>query len=190
MDYNIKRKKNKKKFRISTKYVAKLLITIIITLIVLIFMKASSEFKTHFYKYVFEKNFSFSTINNIYKKYIGSSLPFKDLVTDTKTVFNEQITYSKKEKYKDGAKLKVADNYLIPVLKGGLVVFVGEKEEYGSTVIIQQNNGIDMWYGNLAVSNVKLYDYVEQGSVLGECNEYLYVLFKKDGNVLNYEDYI
>lgn len=189
MSYNDYKKGNKK-YKISTKYLIKALITVIITLVVLILIKASSNFKTAFYKYVFEKNFSFSTVNNLYKKYVGSSLPFKDLVSDTKTVFNEKLTYTKKEKYMEGGKLTVGDNYLVPILKGGLVVFVGEKENFGNVVIIQQNNGIDMWYGNLNKTNVKLYDYVEQGSVLGECNKELYVLFKKNGKVLNYEDYI
>ena len=87
--------------------------------------------------------------------------------------------------------LTVTTNYLVPVKKSGLVVFIGEKENYGNVIIIQQMDGIDLWYGNLKETNVKLYDYVEEGTLLGEVKENtLYLVFKKEGNVLNYQEYI
>lgn len=73
----------------------------------------------------------------------------------------------------------------------GLVVFIGEKEGYGNTVIIQQANGIDLWYGNIESVNVKLYDYVETGVLIGTTlNDNLYLVYKKDGEVLDYQNYI
>ena len=76
-------------------------------------------------------------------------------------------------------------------MKNGLVVFIGQKEEYGNTVIIQQADGIDVWYSNLESINVKMYDYVKSGDFLGEVtSNYFYLIFKKEGNVLNYQDYI
>ena len=47
-----------------------------------------------------------------------------------------------------------------------------------------------MWYGNISNTSVKLYDYVKKGDILGEVNDYLYLVYKKNGNILNYEDYI
>ena len=77
------------------------------------------------------------------------------------------------------------------MLKNGLVIFIGEKEEYGNTVIVQQADGIDVWYSNLENVSVKMYDYVSQGDYLGETkDDYFYLIFKKEGNVLNYQDYI
>ena len=38
--------------------------------------------------------------------------------------------------------------------------------------------------------NAKLYDYVSEGELLGEASNNLYLVYKKDGNVLNYEEYI
>ena len=169
-------------------FLSKTLITTIITLILLIFMKASGTFKKSFYKYVFETNFSFTKVSNLYNKYFGSIIEFP--VYKDKTVFNEKISYSKKEKYLDGVKLSVGSNYLVGIQESGIVVFAGFKENYGNVVIIQQVNGIDMWYGNLTSYDVKLYDYVKKGSVLGEVSDYLYIVYKKDGNILNYEDYI
>ena len=69
-------------------------------------------------------------------------------------------------------------------------MFIGPKEEYDNVIIIQRIDGIDEWYGNISNVNVKLYDYVKKGSLLGEVYDYLYLVYKKDGNVLNYEEYL
>ena len=164
---------------------------VLLTLIALILLKKNSTFKNAFYKYVYEENFSFAQVNAMYKKYFGSAIPFEDILKkNTKSVFNEKLTYSKAEAYKDGVKLEVSKQYLVPVLESGMVVFVGEKDGYGNTIIVQQMNGVDVWYSNVT-SNVKLYDYIEAGEALGEVNgNDLYLIFKKDGTIQNYEDYI
>ena len=70
-------------------------------------------------------------------------------------------------------------------------VFYEQKEGYGKTVIIQQMNGVDLWYGGLKEINVKLYDYVEEGSLLGETeNQNLFLVFKKEGTTLDYKEYL
>lgn len=198
MDNDIKmikskiKKKNKKtnKNRSSLYgFISKLLITIILTLITLILLKSNNKLKTFFYNKVYDNNISFATINKWYENHFGSSIPFKELVEkDTETVFNNKLEYSKKEKYLDGVKLSVDKNYLVPILESGMVVYIGKKEGYGNTVIVQQINGVDVWYGNINNPNVKLYDYVEKGKLLGDVkNNNLYLVFKKDGKVLSYE---
>lgn len=169
-------------------YLGKTLITIIITLILLIIMKSSSTFKGNFYKYVYDTNFSFTKVSNLYNKYFGNILEIPTY--KEQTVFNEKLNYKNKEKYYDGVKLTVDKNYLVNSQESGIVVFIGNKEKYGNVIIIEQVNGIDMWYGNINNVSVKLYDYVSTGTPLGEANDYLYLVYKKDGNYLNYEDYI
>lgn len=183
---NIKVKKKSNKLN-------KLLILVIITLVTLITLKSNNNFRMEFFKKVFEKNFSFAKINKLYKDKFGSPIPFSDLIDNNKTekVFNEKLEYKEKSKYLDGVKLKVSKNYLVPNLETGMVVFIGEKENYGNTVIIEQVDGVDVWYSNINSSNIKLYDYIEKGELVGEAkDETLYLLYKKDGKVLNYEDYI
>ena len=88
-------------------------------------------------------------------------------------------------------KLTVDENYMVPVLESGIVIFLGEKEGYGNTVVIEQVDGVDVYYSNISTDNVKLYDYVEKGTLLGEAeNKKLYLVFQKDGTFLNYKDYI
>ena len=167
----------------------KTLITVILTLISLISIKSNKNIKTNFYKQVYGTSFSFSKINNLYNKYVGK-LDIVDKVATTEPVFNEKLEYKNKEKYKDGVKLTVKSNYLLPIQESGIVVFIGEKEDYGKTVIIQRLDGIDEWYGNISNTNLKLYDYVKKGELLGEVNNTLYLVYRKNGKSLNYEEYI
>ena len=158
-------------------------------LVSLILIKSNKEFKTNFYKQVYGTNFSFSKINNLYNKYIGK-LDIVDKVATTEPVFSEKLEYKKEEKYKDGVSLSVNKNYLVPIQESGVVVFIGEKEDYGNTVIIQRLDGIDQWYGNISNTDLKLYDYVKTGDLLGEADGTLYLVYRKNGKTLNYEDYI
>ena len=178
-----------KKNNIGTIFFIKLLISIVITLVILILIKSSSDFKNNFYKHAFSNNISFTKLKEVYNKYIGDS-DILDKVVKTETVFNEELTYEAQEKYLDGVKLSVGSNYLVPINESGIVVFIGNKEEYGNTVIIQRIDGIDEWYGNIENINVKLYDYVKKGDLLGEVNNEFYLVYKKDGNILNYEEYL
>lgn len=191
---NIRKKKQKEvvpEKKKSSVNITKFLCLVILTLLCLIGLKKNESFKSSFFKYVYENNFSFAYIKDIYQKYFGSTLPIdKFLSSDTEPVFSEQFTFKEKSKYLDGNKFIVEKQYLTPILQSGMVVFVGEKEGYGNTIIVQQVDGVDVWYSNV-ISNVKLYDYIEKGDVLGEVNgDYLYIVLKKDGNVLNYEEYM
>lgn len=189
---NRQNKKNAKTKNKIFKYISKTLILACLTLITLIVLKANPKLQKSFYQYVFEDNITFAKINKWYESKFGSSIPFKDLIKDnTKQVFNEKLEYKEANKYEDGVKLIVDSNYLIPILESGLVVFIGDKDNYKNTVIIQQVNGIDVWYSNVTNTNLKLYDYVEKGSLIGETiNNELVLIFKKDGKVIDYQDYI
>ena len=186
-----KSEKNDSKGTSIYNFFIRVMITIILVLITLIVLKNNTKLKATFYKHVYEDNISFTTINNLYEKYFGSAIPFKNLLDKkTEQVFNEKLKYTNSSKYLDGVQLEVSDNYLVPISESGMVVFIGEKEGYGNTVIIQQMDGIDVWYGNVKNVNVKLYEYVEAGKLLAEADKKLYLVYKKNGNVLNYEDYI
>lgn len=196
-DKNNKKRKNGKiskkgKYLKSTIY--KSLITIVLVLGVLIVTKSSDKYKAIIKQNVFDRNFSFAKVNEVYTKYLGSALPFKDVKIfkeETKTTFEEKLNYTEANKYLDGVKLTVEQNYLVPIQESGLVVFAGEKEGYGNIIIIQQVDGVDMWYGNLDNVNVNLYDYAEKGTLLGEVKDTnLYLVYQKDGKYVDYKEYI
>lgn len=193
----IRRKIKNKKIQVpvikkekSKHYLTKLLCIVIITLVCLIGIKKNETFKEKFHSIVYDNNFPFATVSNLYKKYFGSILPLEDVFnTHIEPVFSEKFTFLSKEDYLDGTKFTVQNNYLIPIIESGMVVYIGEKEGYGNTIIIQQVDGVDIWYSNIN-SNVKLYDYIEKGDVLGEVNgNHMYLVIKKGSNNLKYEDY-
>jgi len=193
-DYRYRKKNKSKKVTSNFKSFIirifnQILLSIILLLGSLIAIKTNDEIKTFIYDEIYQKTFHFTKVNNWYQKYFGNIFPL-DKFSST-PVFSENITYSEASIYKDGVKLRVTNNYLVPFLESGIVVFIGEKEEYGNTIIVQQVNGIDVWYSNVSISNIKMYDYVEKGSLLGECNsDFLYMVFQKDGGFLDYKEFI
>ena len=139
---------------------------------------------------VYEENFPFSAVKNFLQEKFGTSLTFDKIVTDEE-VFNEKLSYKDKSLYHDGVKLTVSSEYMIPSLESGIVVYIGEKENYKQVVIVQQMNGVDVWYGNIKQANVKLYDYVEKGSLIGQVdNKTLYLVFQKEGKFVDYQSYL
>lgn len=185
-----KDKKNIGSYSFFSRFLNKLLISSLLTVLCMIFFKKDSSFKRLFYDNVLDVNFNFAYLNNLYKSYFGGVLPFSDFFESTESVFNESLDYSESHDYLDGVSLSVSSNYLVPSLDNGLVVFIGEKDGYGNTVIIQTSGGIDIWYSNLSDLNVNMYDYVSKGSLIGNCDSNLYLVFKKNGEVLDYKKYI
>lgn len=187
------RNKHSKKKKDNNKSInlTKFLLVIILTLITLIAIKKDIKFKELFYKYIYEDSINFAKINEYYEKIFGSYIPFEDTTNKVTPVFNEKLTYISSNKYLDGVKLTVEKNYLVPVLQSGLVVYIGEKEGYGNTVIVQGIDGIDIWYGNVNNISISLYDYIDKKSLLGTTkDDVLYLVYKKDGEILNYEEYL
>lgn len=172
-------------------FINRLLIVTIIFLSCLILIKSNNSFKNILIKYVYEDSFKFTKLKAIYEKYFGKILSIDKVAPKEEAVFNEKLEYSKANVYNDGAVLTVSDNYMVPTLESGIVVFIGEKEGYGSTVIIEQVDGIDVWYSNVKANNIKMYDYIEKGSLIGEVKgKKLYMVFQKDGAFLDYKKYI
>lgn len=169
--------------------VIRLLIVLLLFLTALIACKCNSQIKDKVYKYLYTEDISFTKIKKIYNKYLGGILPIKKEV-DTEKVFQEKLKYTDLSIYQDGIKLSVGNNYLVPALQEGMVVFVGDKENYGNTIIVEDLEGVRYWYGNITTSSLKLYDYIEKGSLIGETSTNLYLVFSKDDNYLDYEKYI
>ena len=171
--------------KIIRKVITKVLLTIIVTLILLISFKTNSDFKALFNKYVYNTSLPFTDFKELYDTYFLGKEESK-----SNEVFEEKLSYSDDSLYEDGVKLTVSKNYLVPALDSGIVVFIGDKDKYGKTVIVQQVNGVDVFYGNIN-SNVNMYDYIEKGSLIGESiDTTLYLAFQKEGKFANYKEYL
>ena len=186
-------KKNKEEILI--KYLRSLILrsltVVVLFLILAILSKSSIQYKNTIIKNLYEKNISFAKIKNLYTKYLGGIVPLDKVTPDTTPVFNEQLEYTNTKIHYDGVKLEVMNKYLVPIIEEGMVVYIGEKENYGNVVIIEGINGIDTWYGNMETTTVKLYDYVEKSTYLGQTKDnYLYLAYSKDGKFLDYKEYL
>ena len=185
---SVKKKKNK---GFLYKTLVRLSICIIIVLTGLILLKTNTNLNDKVSKYLTSHDINLAKINKWYKNHFGDITPFQNIVKDkTKLVFNENLVYENPKDYKNGVELTVDDSYLVPTIESGIVVFIGNKDDYGNTVIIEQVDGVDLWYGNVDNLNVSLYDYVNKGEFLGEAKKKLYMVFQKDGKYLSYKDYL
>lgn len=173
------------------KTLSKIMITTIIFLFGMIIVKKEPNSKIFLQQNIYEKSIKFTRIKEIYNKYFGSILSLDKITYKESPVFNETLTYKDKKTYKDGVELTVEEGYMIPNLNNGIVVYIGEKEEYGTTIIIEQENGIDVFYSNIIVDGIKLYDYIEKGEYIGRTKTTkIYLIFQKDGEILDYKNYI
>lgn len=197
MDEYLNNFKNKKKsfnkVKISlnkkniNKLITKFMIAIIFFLISIIFTNYSDKNLLLYKEYVFTESLPFTKLKGWYEDLFGEVLPTQD---NTQTVFNGKLVYKEISDYYDGEKLVVSKNTLVNNITSGVVVFSGEKDNYGNTVIIQGIDGVDIWYGNLENVSVSLYDYIETGNVIGQTkDEYLYLVIKKDNEYIKYENY-
>ena len=185
----LEKKENHKSKNKILSFVNKILMAILLGLISLIVMEYSPRFKSFMQEEVLDKNFSFAFLGNLYQKYFGSILP--EDKNNSVTVFNEKIDYIKKEEYGNGYRLTVSNQYLVPTIESGIVVFLGEKEELGSVIVIEGEDSSTITYGNIKNTNIKLYDYLQKGSFLGEASgDYFYLIIQKNGNYEDIETYL
>lgn len=173
-------------------FFTKTLLCIILFLVIGIMCKADNEWKNLVYDKVYEDNISFSYFKNFYNKYLGGIFPIENITNNqVMQVFNEKLVYDDMLSYEEGVALNVLDHYLVPVVEEGIVVYIGEKEKYGNVVIVERNDGINVWYGNVCNVNVRLYDSLASGTYLGEtCTDTLYLVFSAGNQYLNYEEYL
>lgn len=169
----------------------KSLLVVILFLGALIYIRQGDDNKANFKKVVYNNSLSFAKIYNLYSKYLGDTLPFKNSIKDdTKVVSTEKITYSDIKKENNGYMLTVSKDFTLSALKSGIVVEKKSNEKYGNLIKIQDKEGLEITYGCIDDLEVSLYDYVEKGELLGRTSGKLYLIFEKDGTYLSYEEYL
>lgn len=181
--------RNEKKKNKVLSFFNKTLMAIFLGLVLLIVMEYSPKFKTFMHEEVLDKNISFGFLGKLYDKYFGEILPKTN--DNIVKVFKEKIVYNNKEKYQDGYKLEVSDNYLVPVIQSGVVVFIGEKESLGKVIVIEGEDNSTITYGFIKNTDLKLYDYATSGKFLGEVeNNSLYISIIKNNESVDIETYL
>ena len=174
-----KRMKSKYRNR-DNSWISKMLLSIIVVLSCLIVTNFDSSIRNEFNSNVLEKNINFGTFKKIYNKFIGGVEEHDTLVVGLTNLLNyEEINGS--------YKVNVSED---EVLAPGIIVYIGDKDEYLNTVIVQGNDGVDIWYSNISLNEYSLYDYVSKNDILGSSlSDHYIISILKNGNKLKYEEY-
>ena len=188
-DINEKKESFLKKILFST--LVKTLVVMIIFLSSSIYIKQSDINKHKFENLVYNNDISFAKIYNLYQKYLGDVIPFKNIFKENKRlVGNEIISYNNITKENNGYIIDVSKNYSVISINDGVVVKITKDKNYKTLVTIQNKEGVNITYGLVYDINVKLYDYIKKSEIIGIANEKLYVSFEKNGKYLTYEKYL
>lgn len=171
------------------KTLSKVLISIILILLCLIYNNYNQNFKNNFDKYYRNNNLKFNKGLKLYQKVIGKPIFLKEEGLSSQ-VINLKNNYQM-EDYLEGKLLNYENNSLVNAFNSGIVVFSGNKDNFGNTIIIQGIDGVDIWYGNIEDTSVALYDYVEKNKIIGKpINNKIYLKIEKEGKNLNITNYL
>ena len=171
------------------KAITKSLLGIILFLIGMILIKNNPSLKKIIKENIYENSFSFKKNKKVVEKYLGSLESLNE--EKTSLVSNNTISYESIEKVNNKLKLKVPEKYPVPAIESGVVLYIGEKEELGKVLIIEQIDGVEAIYQNIDFQNMKLYDYIEKNEIIGEAiNKEIFLLFQKNGETIDYQDKI
>ena len=156
----------------------KLFTVIIFSMIIIIISNHSPKFKSFIIDKVLNSTMDFSVLNKAINK---TTNVFKETKKELEETQQVSKVLTEPIKYKDGVKYLIGENEKVLLKDSGIVTFIGKKEGYNNTIIIQQSNGYYAWYGNIEKPSIKLYDYIEKGTQIGTASdEYYYVLLKDD----------
>lgn len=170
-------------------FLFKLFISIIFFLVLGIICKTNKYYHDKIHYYLYEQSFNFNSVYSFYNRYLGSFSMF-DINNNTSQVFTEEFKYNSLEEYKDGIKLFVDYKHLILSLSTGTIIYMGNKNGYNNLIIVNTDNNINIWYGNICNTSLKLFDFVNKDTYLGEsCKDFIYIAYEKNGKFLNYSKY-
>ncbi len=170
---------------------SKFLLSIIFLMVSIILIKSNSNIKNFYQEDILTKQINFTKFNDFYTKYFGNILPDYTVPSvPTQMASNTEFDYNNGTPYLNGTKLETTENYPVPIITSGIIVFLGEKDSLGPTCIVQGIDGIDIWYSHIDTSSLNLYDYVTEGKILAPTeSNYFYLTIDSNGNYLTYDTY-
>ncbi len=170
---------------------SKFLLSIIFLMVSIILIKSNSNIKNFYQEDILTKQINFTKFNDFYTKYFGNILPDYTVPSvPTQMASNTEFDYNNGTPYLNGTKLETTENYPVPIITSGIIVFLGEKDSLGPTCIVQGIDGIDIWYSHIDTSFLNLYDYVTEGKILAPTeSNYFYLTIDSNGNYLTYDTY-
>jgi stage IV sporulation protein FA len=157
----------------------KILLSLCLFLVIAVMFKHPSarlDTARNFVKDNMSHEFEFASISTWYENAFGKPIAFLPTEQGTETVDSGEgyaMPASGKiaetfEANGEGIILETGKGSKVEAINEGVVIFAGEKEGIGKTVVIQHANKTESWYGQLEKIDVKLYDLVKKGNVVGQ----------------------
>ncbi|WAA10248.1 M23 family metallopeptidase [Fervidibacillus albus] len=124
--------------------------------------------------YIMERDFQFAKAVDWYEKNFGDPLALFPNVGEDED--NSEGEYALPANgviletfYSDdqGVTFQTNKNVQVTAVQDGIVIFAGEKEEMGKTVVIQHPDTTETWYGKLGDIYVRTYDSIKTGDAIG-----------------------
>ena len=173
---------------IEKKYINNLFIRTIISIaiffILYILLNNDSLYK-NVSKVVFDNTIDFTYIRSKTNKILGK------FTNKEYFVVSEKLEYKSVEKVNNSYRFITDNNYVINSLENGVVTFIGNIDGLGMSILVRSDDGYDYTYSNIENINVKMYDYIKKGVILGSTlGNYFYLSISKDNKYYNYEDFI
>ena len=129
---------------------------IIFILFILILNKYNKSLALNLKNNLFNKSINFVKINKLSQRLLGKDVFYYQSKESDSMVIASQFNQNKKNKYFDGEKILVSSNLPIGSISSGVVVYIGNKENYNNTIIIQGLDGYNIWYGNITNVNAPI----------------------------------
>lgn len=169
------------------KFINQLLICTIIFLLTIIVTNIVPSSRDYIKNNVFNNSINFFKFNKYFKNIF---MPKKEEIEPVITGNISKIV--KHDTYLDGIKLTFSNNNTnVSALNTGIIVYIGDKDNYKNLIIVQGFDGNDIWYGMISDSNYKLYDYVSKNDIIGQTIENELILVgKSKSNYINMEKYL
>lgn len=155
------------------KLINKLIISLVLLSILFILLKQNPLLKYS----ILDDSLSFNTINQYLGKYI-----VKTAIEPVNNI-NNTLNYTK---YNDGIKVFLSHNQ-VEAYDSGVVVYLGDINDYNDCIVIQGFNDIDLWYCNLTNYDVTMYEYIKKNTIIGRTNHELILIGKSNGQFYNLE---
>ncbi len=150
----------------------------LLTIIYLIFQSnvPASRQAQDFIGEVMERDFNFASVNAWYRELAGRSILPTFSLEESETKSDREVKWVPVVRGKvlrsfqedgQGVLIQVEENSPVVSAAEGWVVFVGEREGLGQTVIIRHAKGNEIWYGRLKEPQVREKEWVKPQQPIG-----------------------
>lgn len=166
-------------------FLFKILASACLVLIVAIIFQNDGKYFEPFKEVVqsaLEQDFQFAAVSEWYEDKFGKPLALLPFSNDKKEPDSEQIEpeyalpaagriLQEFEANGQSITIETEKGETVSAMKEGVVRFIGEKEGFGKTVIIQHSDKSESWYGNLHSIDADLYQFIEKGASVGTASD-------------------